>query len=361
MKHGYILLEDKLRGEYREAFSQVEYYGSTKWVDADVSAEMLMELLDQMLEAQNAGRPVTDIVGNDIQEFCRNFYSEYKLTDRFESFCKMLYRFAWILFGLTFLGFFFPEDAEGATFQSDIAPIITGGICGAVVAPILFWLILKILECFMKVNDSVRNAVSCIVLIVTFVFAIALSSHYDIYIPSVVAFVISVLYIIGYLAVRAIFNYRRYGCIRAPKQEEIGFWDTLNGELDEEMIFEWQKQFNKKNERLQKKGKPLMTEEMFLAKLDKQYDPKRAPLVNALTFSGATLIAIVLLSVFGEYESWLDYAIFLAVVLGVEVGVYYGLYKAERAGAARYASMKQQMAEQGMTMMKLAEHLAEEK
>lgn len=46
MKQGYILLEDKLKGEYREAFSQVEYYGSTKWVDADVSAEMLMELLD---------------------------------------------------------------------------------------------------------------------------------------------------------------------------------------------------------------------------------------------------------------------------------------------------------------------------
>lgn len=64
MKHGYILLEDKLKGEYREVFSQVEYYGSAKWIDADVNAEMLMELLDQMLEAQNAGRPVTDIVGH---------------------------------------------------------------------------------------------------------------------------------------------------------------------------------------------------------------------------------------------------------------------------------------------------------
>lgn len=361
MKQGYILLEDKLKGEYREAFSQVEYYGSTKWVDADVSAEMLMELLDQMLEAQNAGRPVTDIVGKDIQEFCRNFYSEYKLTDRFGSFCKMLYRFAWILFVLALLGFFFPEDAGEAAFQSDIAPIITGGICGAVVAPILFWLILKILECFMKVNDSVRNAVSCIVLIVTFVFAIALSSHYDIYIPSVVAFVISVIYIIGYLAVRAISNYKKYGAVRAPKQEELGFWDTVNSELDDEMIFEWQKQLVKKNERLQKKGKPLMAEETFLAKLDKQYDPKRVLLVNALIFWGVTLIAITLFSVFGKYESWGDYAMFLISIIGVEAGVYYGLYKAEQAGIASYANMKRQMAEQGMTMMELAEYLAKEK
>ncbi len=213
----------------------------------------------------------------------------------------------------------------------------------------------------MKVNDSVRNAVSCIVLIVTFVFAIALSSHYDIYIPSVAAFVISVLYIIGYLAVCAISNYKKYGAVRAPKQEELGFWDTVNSELDDEMIFEWQKQLVKKNERLQKKGKPLMAEETFLAKLDKQYDPKRVLLVNALIFWGLTLIAITLLSVFGKYESWGDYAMFLISIIGVDAVVYYGLYKAAQAGIARYANMKRQMAEQGMTMMELAEYLAKEK
>ena len=104
-----------------------------------------------------------------------------------------------------------------------------------------------------------------------------------------------------------------------------------------------------------------MAEETFLAKLDKQYDPKRVLLENVLIFWGVTLIAITLFSVFGKYESWGDYAMFLISIIGVEAGVYYGLYKAEQAGIASYANMKRQMAEQGMTMMELAEYLAKEK
>ena len=52
---------------------------------------------------------------------------------------------------------------------------------------------------------------------------------------------------------------------------------------------------------------------------------------------------------------------FLISIIVVEAGVYYGLYKAEQAGIASYANMKRQMAEQGMTMMELAEYLAKEK
>ena len=52
---------------------------------------------------------------------------------------------------------------------------------------------------------------------------------------------------------------------------------------------------------------------------------------------------------------------FLISIIGVDAVVYYGLYKAAQAGIARYANMKRQMAEQGMTMMELAEYLAKEK
>ena len=354
MKQGYILLVDKLQGEYKETFSQVEAYGSYKRIDSDTSADMLMELLDQMLEAQNAGRPVTDIVGNNIQEFNRNFYSEYTMVDRFTAMCKTMYRLMWIIFLFTAADLFFSGRNGSGFLQSDIAPFITGGIYGAIFAPILYGIVLKILNSFIKVNDTVQGIVSVIIMVSVLVVAVMLADRFVIYIPSTVVLGVSVCYIVVYIIVCSICNYKRYGSARTPKQEEIRFWDTVNGELVEDvMIGEWQKQFVKKNEQLKKKGKTLMTEDAFLAKLDKQFDSKRGGLINALTFWGTTFVAVILLSIFGEYESWIDYTLFLAIVMGVEVSVYYGFHKVQKSSAVRYAEMRRKMREQGITMMEL--------
>ena len=75
MKQGYILLEDRLHGEYKEAFSKVSLYSNTNLIGIDTDSELMMELLDSMLMAQSEGRPVTDVVGTDIQAFCENFFS----------------------------------------------------------------------------------------------------------------------------------------------------------------------------------------------------------------------------------------------------------------------------------------------
>ena len=73
MNLGYIAYEDKLNKEYREAFDTVEAYGSVNNIDVEVGGEWLMELLDSMLEAQEAGEPVEKIVGTDIDQFCMEF------------------------------------------------------------------------------------------------------------------------------------------------------------------------------------------------------------------------------------------------------------------------------------------------
>ena len=54
MKQGYIMLEDKLQGEYKEAFQQVEMYSSTNLIGVDADSELMMELLDHMHTAQEA-------------------------------------------------------------------------------------------------------------------------------------------------------------------------------------------------------------------------------------------------------------------------------------------------------------------
>lgn len=96
MKADYILLQDRLKGEYKDAFQKVQMYSTSNLIGEDTESELMMELLDHMLMAQEEGKPVSTIVGDDIEGFCEIFFSEYKLGNRFVDFLKTLYRMACI-------------------------------------------------------------------------------------------------------------------------------------------------------------------------------------------------------------------------------------------------------------------------
>ena len=58
MKAGYVLLQDRLKGEYKDAFQKVQMYSTSNLIGEDTESELMMELLDHMLMAQEEGKPV---------------------------------------------------------------------------------------------------------------------------------------------------------------------------------------------------------------------------------------------------------------------------------------------------------------
>ena len=75
MKADYILLQDRLKGEYKDAFQKVQMYSTSNLIGEDTESELMMELLDHMLMAQEEGKPVSTIVGDDIEGFCEICWS----------------------------------------------------------------------------------------------------------------------------------------------------------------------------------------------------------------------------------------------------------------------------------------------
>lgn len=73
MKADYILLQDRLKGEYKDAFQKVQMYSTSNLIGEDTESELMMELLDHMLMAQEEGKPVSTIVGDDIEDSVRSF------------------------------------------------------------------------------------------------------------------------------------------------------------------------------------------------------------------------------------------------------------------------------------------------
>lgn len=65
MKADYVLLQDRLKGEYKDAFQKVQMYSTSNLIGEDIESELMMELLDHMLMAQEEGKPVSTIVDSD--------------------------------------------------------------------------------------------------------------------------------------------------------------------------------------------------------------------------------------------------------------------------------------------------------
>lgn len=97
MKDSYAFYKDKLSGEYKEVFAKTEMYVLSQNVDDDTTEERLGELLDVFLSAEESGKPVEKIVGNDLESFCRSVCSDFSLKNRLLNFADYFKVIAWVL------------------------------------------------------------------------------------------------------------------------------------------------------------------------------------------------------------------------------------------------------------------------
>ena len=82
MKDSYVFYKDKLQGEYKDVFDQVEMYVNCENIDELTREDRLGSLLDMLLSAQESGRPVKKVVGNSIEDFCKMFCSMWSSIRR---------------------------------------------------------------------------------------------------------------------------------------------------------------------------------------------------------------------------------------------------------------------------------------
>ena len=291
MDLGYIAYKDKLNEEYKKVFDYVEAYGMADNIDNDTSNEWLMELMDSMLEAQEAGDTVERIVGNDIDRFCEDFYNRYTLADRVNATFRRLYFMMIFMFVIEVIDGLICIDEEpffmgGSSFLS---PYIYGCICGMIISAIITLIINPL---FRKKKISVKTYNIIINISVIAVFVVCLIStnivtdRFDIILPRFVLLALLGGYIIIYSLVRVVKNYRKYGSVREPKMPKVTMKERINEELKTELPNTWLKQFEKKNEKRVNKGRQPLTNEEFMESLVKRYDYKKQRMMTVLMTIG---------------------------------------------------------------------------
>ena len=366
MKQSYILLEDKLNKEYKEVFERIDIYGNTHFIDSDVQSGKMMELLDSMLEAQNDGHSVSVIVGNDIDKFCKEFYSDYTVENRIREVPERLFKLATFLLIIELIDFIIGlTDGEGILRNTDLSPYFIGLAGGIIVDTIVFLLIRPLIDRFKKIKPFFWNLCMAlmVIIMVAFLIFIPTNDKFTMNIKSIVPIAVTATYILIYLIFRITINYRKYGTfkIRTKKKEkeEISFRDAIyeGMNLENELPRGWLKDYKKKNDKAVKKGKTPVNEAAYLENISKKCDVKRVTKQNMCIFVGMTIILISGMWIAGQFESVSDGLIYSGLMCVIEGGLLRFFNKSAKETDRIYKNMIMEMQEKNITLEEYVENL----
>lgn len=321
MKNSYSYYTDKLGGKYKSTFCDIETYGWTVDMDSILYEEKMSELLDIFINAQEENKEIDLIVGSDINSFCENFFSEVPKNSKIKEFFDTVKRMAWILVifdGIDIL----LELSEEKTATSDIGGFIFIFICTYAISRLIAIATRKFFYNKLKIKYKTRRTLIIATQIVcaVIIFMVAFTNLRDVVvIPSYIEVGIAAVY----LAIYYIFNYKR---LKKDKLERGKAELIENIDISEEML----NKFDKLNKKRVKKGKTPLTMDEFVAKEEKFTN--KIPLINKMYLVlpvPFTIIGFIITLISDGFESNLDMAIFVAIMLGIEYLIMIPFYKME--------------------------------
>ncbi len=321
----YATLESQLKGDYREVLSKVILYITSKNISDSVAQEKICDLYEILLTAQYDSKPVNKIVGNDIARFCKDYFSDYTLKERFLSIFTWLFRCMLFLCVFEVICTVSASDSVSdiTKITSDIAPYSLGILCGVMFNFIVAEIILPLSFKGKKIPDWVYLSISAVIFIVLFAIALNVPAP-SIEVPSYILIIISGAYTLVYLIGLVIYRRKKYGTIKNPAKQIMkdSYYKNLTNKDFEKAILEgWQARYK----RLSKRGR--ITEEEYLSKLIKEqgfnekFDTLYKIIFGVLIVAFAipnlkdgVLDTLLLLGIMGVFE-YLIYKLFIGTQL----------------------------------------------
>lgn len=350
----YTMIKDQLKGEYLAACDKVELYADLKHIDWEVQSEKLMDLLDLLLQAQYEGKPVSDIVGTDLDRFCKNYFADYSAGDRLREFLKRIKRIAWMLFileGLWMFASLGEADFHFFTNTTDISGYVGGLLMGGVVLEFVNALLRLCLFRVKRFTVNMNLFLETVTLIGGLILIFRFWGDRKIYILTWPLLLGSGAYLLGYYTLQWYRRYQTTGSIKEVKSDyEISFGEMVKVEYDqnfgEEMVKALAKRFRRMNRRRKRRGKAEYTSEEFFEKL------KREDAISRRAVPAIFIGVVVCSTIFTAQDSTLwDTVIWFAIISVCEFVVYRFYSKIEKSGVRERNAIWQECRKRDMTLL----------
>ncbi len=338
MLNSHAIYIEKLTPEYRKIFRQVSDYVNSESIDEIKREEILSEVLDSFLSAQEDGRPADIVIGGDLRSFCEQLCSEVGVKSRFVNIAELLCPIFLISLMLSVIDVIsmVREIADGGStdlFHYRASGCLWAYLLGGsilVISDLITKMFIKKMmfsspEKYKKLSKIIR-VISVAVIFAVFVFIFSGKKAEGTYLW--LNILICSAYLLFYRTVTR--ESRRY-----RKENAISFGDlpgysvSLKKSIDEMEM----KRFEMQNSRNAKKGLPEITFADFLEREKKdcsRFDKKPAFFVLIVVVSTVCGFLFTLLS--GGFEKIHDAYFFIGILLILESIIMYIIYRFARAG-----------------------------
>lgn len=274
----YTAMAEQLTGEYRTIFEKVELYSDMNGVPEEIKADRLMNLLDLLTTAEADQKPAMEIIGSDIQLFCKDYFADYDVRSKISEIPERIYDMARPLLVILLLDIFLLDHPTKNLIymKSDILPIISGIMIGILLSILLKYLIGPVIYRSKKIPTIVYYVLVIVLFIAFIVISMNIVGDRDLQLPSFPFLVGTISYIVVYLTVRSIIRYRKTGSIRKPKlvDPEYEFHLTKSGSGSKDLESATQKglvkRYQRINKRRSRRNQTAMTTQEFIRKVRKE-------------------------------------------------------------------------------------------
>lgn len=312
MKDSYVFYKDKLQGEYKDAFDQVEMYVNCENIDRITCEDRLGSLLDMLLTAQESCRPVKKVVGDSIEDFCKMFCSDMGTQNKIWRVLDTLKVIAVIELVFAFFDLLSADWSE-TDFWSVVSNVNASGYLLGFAACIFIGYITHFaVRSFMfkrkKLNMNLLKGIETCMIVVSFIvgFSILSSDKLNFFTcPVWAVMLVSAVYLIFYF----IFNRKRSS---ENKQQKVNFHDVVSEKVNADFDTIMEKRYNAFNKRNIKKGNGELSMREFLDNEEK--DCEKSDKMDWLFY--VTPIVITAVSFFGtDFDSVFDMLFYIAIML----------------------------------------------
>ena len=220
-----IAMAAQLEGEYKTVFEKADMYGTLENnSDENIKDDKMMNLYDLLMQAQTDKTPVSKIIGEDIEKFCKSYFEEEEeKLHKWLGVAKFIYNIAWwgVIAGL--LEVTWPEEEGNFGFfpEVDIMPIIVGFLFGLGLV-FLLWITKKTVLKSKKLKPIVLYFMILFVFVISAMVSVGISVSIgiELKVKAGLLLILSGVYVAIYLIVRGAWRYCDHGTITRYSKEE---------------------------------------------------------------------------------------------------------------------------------------------
>lgn len=338
MINSHAIYIDKLEPEYKAVFLKVRDYVMASNMDEIRNEEMLSEVMDTFLSSQLEGRPVDQVIGGNLESFCRQLCSNIGIKSHVINFLEGIQPLILVLGIFNLLDLFNMLtkllDGEKIHFltyrgEENLGAFLLGGLIAVITAYIGKFIIKKLL--FTKPNTYKRLAflIKAVTLVLFLVIILILFHNTEANGTYLwVSLLFCAIFLLAYRFItRENRQYKKENHISL--HELTGTSQDFKGGVEEIEM----KRFEKMNRKNIQKGKSELSFEEFLDHEEKSCTSwdKRPGFYLFLTIA-STVLGLIFTCFFGGFEGISDLFIFIGVMLAAEGALMYGFYRLTNAG-----------------------------